>query len=109
MSTYVTDLSHFLTEEGAIAPTMPSPAKQFAEFLASLVVNATSPPSVKSSAPKVGCFRHPGKKRCPGVIESDISPSTESVQWECPVCGSNGTISHWRGTLWDRTGDSTAH
>jgi hypothetical protein len=109
MSTYVTDLTHFLTEEGAIAQTMPSPAKRLAEFLASIVVNATSPPSVKSTAPKIGCFRHPGKKRCAGEVETDISPSTEAVEWSCPMCGNNGTISNWRGTLWDRMGDGTAH
>jgi predicted RNA-binding Zn-ribbon protein involved in translation (DUF1610 family) len=39
------------------------------------------------------------------VIETDIDPDTDAVMWWCPVCGDNGTITGWQGSLWDHKAD----
>jgi hypothetical protein len=100
----VTDLSHFLTKEGAIAP-MPVQARRLAEFLGNVVAAATTP---NADPHRVQCWRRPGRKPCPGAIETDFEEDDRIVWW-CPVCGENGYISHWQGTLWDRTPDSLPH
>lgn len=106
--TLVTDLRHFLTEEGAIAPT-PGAATRLAEFLGRIVVDATSPPSAQCSGHPVRCTRRPGRKPCPGEIESDLEPEDGTIVWWCPICGENGYIRNWEGTLWDRGRDTIAH
>ena len=106
--TFVIDLTHFLTDEGAIAPVS-GPARRFAEFLASLVVDASSPITGESETTQVSCRRRPGRKRCTGKITTDQDPDTGAIVWQCPVCGDNGIIRNWRGTLWDRTADATPH
>jgi hypothetical protein len=108
MMAYITDLQHFLTNDGRVAPTK-GPAKKLAEFLTLVVAYATAPESARSSAAKVTCMGEPGKKRCRGQIEAEVASDTHAVHWHCPACGNRGTISNWEGTLWDRTEDMTAH
>ena len=106
--TLVTDLTHFLTKEGAIAP-MPGPARRLAEFLGKIVIDATTPPSEQFLGKRVKCTRRPGRKPCPGEIETDVDSETNTIVWWCPACGENGYIRNWQGTLWDRAKDSVAH
>jgi hypothetical protein len=106
--TLITDLTHFLTDAGAIAP-MPGPARRLAEFLGRVVADATTPTSMQSFEAGVKCTRRPGRKPCPGVIETDIDPKTNTIEWWCPECGENGYIRNWAGTLWDRAQDAVGH
>ncbi len=105
---YITDLQHFLTKDGRIAPTK-GPAKKLAEFLTLVVALATAPSSSESPASLVACMGEPGKKRCGGSIRARVGSDTYAVHWRCPVCGNQGVISNWRGTLWDRSADIVAH
>ena len=68
--TLVTDLTHFLTKEGAIAP-MPGPARRLAEFLGKIVIDATTPPSEQFLGKRVKCTRRPGSKKWDRVHISD--------------------------------------
>jgi len=108
MASFVTDLRHYLTNDGRIAPAK-GPAKRFAEFLALVVALATAPPATQSAPPKVSCVGDPGRKHCIGHIEAAVANDTQAVHWHCSACSNYGIISNWRGTLWDRTGDGTAH
>ena len=38
-----------------------------------------------------------------GVLETDLDPATGDVVWGCPICGQQGRIHHWQGSLWDGT------
>jgi hypothetical protein len=105
--TYITDLTHFLTKEGAIAP-MTGAARRLAYFLGSVVVDATSLECEREQGKSLKCRRRPGRKACPGEIETDLEPETDEIVWWCTACGENGTISNWKGTLWDCTHDSKA-
>jgi hypothetical protein len=100
--TWITDLTHFLTPQGAIAPPA-GPARQFAERLTRLVAVATAPPEEAVSTPSVPCWRRPDHQRCAGLLETDLDPMTDEVVWWCPVCGQQGRIHHWQGSLWDGT------
>ena len=100
--TWTTDLTHFLTPQGAIAPPA-GPARRFAEQLTRLVATATAPPGAESGLPPIPCWRRPGRRRCAGVIETALNPATGDIVWECPVCGQQGRIHHWQGSRWDGT------
>ena len=100
--TWITDLTHFLTPQGAIAPPA-GPAWRFAERLTRLVAAATAPPGAEARPSPVPCWRRPGRQRCPGFIATALDPMTDEVVWWCPVCGQQGRIYHWQGSLWDGT------
>jgi hypothetical protein len=58
---------------------------------------------------KVKCRRRPGRKPCPGEIMAVLRGQSKEIIWECPVCGDNGVIHHWGGTLWDCSGRDRLH
>ena len=99
--TWVTDLSHFVDETGNLPTNIPGPARRLAEYLASIVVAATSAADNQGQAQRVKCRRRPGREACPGVIEYRLW-ADERITWKCLSCGDNGVISNWQSTAWDR-------
>ena len=106
--TFVVDLTHWLTEDGAIA-AMPPPAQRLAEYMGKIVADATGFLTEQYCEQGVKCRCRPGRKPCTGIIETDFEPETDRIVWWCPECGENGFINNWKSTLWDRTTDQTAH
>ncbi len=101
-NTWITNMRHFLAPSGAIAD-MPGPARLLAEYIASIVVDATTN---LDEAPTVRCRRRPGHRRCTGIIMSyPAADEHDTIQWHCPVCHDNGVISGWQNTFWDGFAD----
>jgi hypothetical protein len=98
-NTWITDLRHFLDERGAIAP-LSGPGRKLAEHLAAIVAAVTAATEA-GPITTVRCRRRPGRRPCPGEIEAEIDAETMDILWLCPVCGDNGVVHHWQGTLWD--------
>jgi hypothetical protein len=97
-NTWIVDLRHYLTPMGAMAD-MPKPARLLADYFASIVVDATTN---LDEEPTVRCRRHPGHKRCTGIVMSYPSADEDgAIHWHCPVCDDNGFIRGWQNTLWD--------
>lgn len=92
---YITDLSHFLDEKGAIGPKS-GPARRFAEFLGR-VVAAASTPAVITGADIGECRCIKCKKGC---VIAEITPD-DTIEWFCETCGHQGRISNWRRSFWD--------
>lgn len=104
-NTWVIDLWHFLTPDGAIAD-LPPRARILAEYFASIVVDATTN---LDDPPTVRCRRRPGHRRCSGIVMSYPSADDyDRIHWHCPVCHDNGAISGWQDTLWDGFADPPA-
>lgn len=97
MPAYVTDLRHFLDDEGEIVSDMPSEARQLASFLALIVDETSGFEASKVDELSVRC-RGDG---CPAQIVAHREPANEIV-WHCPSCEQNGVIRNWSGTKWDR-------
>jgi hypothetical protein len=89
---YITDLSHFLDEKGAIGPKSAS-ARRFAEFLGRIVA-AASTTAADGYASQCRC------SKCKGMITAAIAPD-DAIEWLCPGCGQQGRIANWRGSFWD--------
>jgi hypothetical protein len=94
---YISNMTHFLDEQGNIPKQIPKEARELANFFA-LVIDITTKtmPSTLTST-DIRCF----KKGCHGVIKSAIKPKTGEIHWYCPECENEGVISHWMGTRWD--------
>jgi hypothetical protein len=94
---YISNMTHFLDEQGNIAKQMPKEARELASFLA-LVVDTTtksSPRTLKST--DIRCF----EKGCLGIISSEILSKNEEIHWKCSKCPNEGVISEWQKTKWD--------
>ena len=96
--TYVTDLRHFLDDDGDLASGIPSEARQMASFLA-LIVDAVS---MESPGP----FHETGMrcriKQCIGGVLARVDRANQEIHWECSLCGHHGQISNWQNTKWDQ-------
>jgi len=92
---YITDLTHFLDDNGAIAP-MPAPARRLAEFLGRVVATASAPATIDEEGnPECRC-----NKCKKGIIVAEIAPD-DAIEWFCESCGHDGRISNWRRSFWD--------
>jgi hypothetical protein len=94
---YVSNMTHFLDDQGNIPKQMPKEARELANFLALVVDVITKSMSLTLSATDIRCF----SKGCHGIIKSAFRPANGEIHWYCPVCENEGVISHWEGTKWD--------
>jgi len=108
VDTSIISLRHFLRPDGSFAPRSGS-ALRLAEHFAAIVQELSADLGGGPMLPKVRCRRRPNRKRCPGEIDSILNSVTGEIFWECPVCGDNGFIVDWEGTLWDFSDSSVRH
>ena len=93
---YITDLSHFLDEKGAIGPRS-GPARRIAEFLGAVVAAASAPEG----------YTKPCRcRKCKGLVEAAIAPD-DAIEWRCRGCGEAGRIANWRRSFWDLSKDGS--
>ena len=74
-----------------IPKKIPKEAREISAFF-SLVIDETikAMPSTLTST-GIRCFR----KRCTGIISSEIDLDKNEIHWECSKCRNNGTITGW--------------
>ena len=89
---YITDLTHFLDNSGAIDPVK-GPARAMAQFHVDMVAHASD--ATENPLPAPRCFKC--KK---GEVEGDRADDG-AIMWVCPLCLTEGRISNWQGSLWD--------
>ena len=95
-------MRHFLSDDGSL-PDLPGPALALAFHLGSIVGWVSRTPVKGLQDTNVNCRRSPGRQRCVGEIQAELSQHTRAIEWCCPLCGDRGLISGWEGTLWDKT------
>jgi hypothetical protein len=98
VATYVTDLTHFLTDDGLLAPGRPG---QVGGWFARVAAAASLHPCEETVMTALPCRRRPGRRPCPGYIDL-IRHRDGAIEWACSDCDANGFISGWEGTRWDR-------
>ncbi len=92
---FISNITHFLDEEGNIATTMNKHGREIASFLAMVIDSETKPPSEEYV--ELSCW----KKKCTGTIESFVDEESNSIEYWCTDCENAGVISGWEGTKWD--------
>ena len=107
MATYSTDLGDFLTETGAFPANIPVEARQFAEFLGSVVAAVTNDAYTNFPETAISCIQQKKRKVCGGVIHAGFGGelTNPEIGWHCSKCGSSGVIRGWEGTVWDMVGN----
>ena len=100
-NTWITDMRHFLDESGSLGE-IPNQALNLALYLGSIVAWMTSVPDDAMQPTNVTCRRSPKRLRCVGEIYASFEDDSRVIAWFCPLCGDNGFIRGWEGTLWDR-------
>lgn len=94
---YISNLSHFLDEEGNIPMEMHKDGRKIASFLAMVVDTCTFMRPLTKMDINIRCF----KRGCHGRVIAELQYPEMEVHWECPSCGNSGRISGWEGTKWD--------
>lgn len=89
---YITDLTHFLDNSGAIGPVK-GPARAMAQFHVDVVAHASDVTEHALAAPR--CFK------CKKSAVEATRAHDDAIVWACPACRTEGRISNWQGTLWD--------
>ena len=95
---WITDLGHFLDEDGRRAE-MPNPARTLAEYFGRIVKGVTTRQR-DALATGVKCRKRFKRNKCPGEIIAFVDEQ-QAISWSCPVCEDNGVISGWKETIWD--------
>ncbi len=93
-TTYVTDLTHFLDENGLPPVGAPRRLLNLLAFLGSIVKAGSSHPVGTQFSSTVPCRR----RLCSRLSLTIVNERDGTIRWECPDCGENGYISKWQGT-----------
>jgi hypothetical protein len=94
---YITQMAHFLDEEGNIPKQIPKASRELGSFLALVVDATTKEKSTIDIQTGIRCFR----KKCEGLIISELQNPKDEIYWRCTKCKNEGTIGSWQGTRWD--------
>lgn len=103
---YVTDIRHYLNEEGEIPDVLPQEARELASFVL-LVIDAvtTSYPDPRwSIETKITCLT----KGCTGEVIGALDTVQDPIHWYCLDCGELGIISGWRESRWNNAANCKA-
>lgn len=97
--TYITDIRHFLADDGFLVPGR---AGRVGGYFARIAAAASLHPCGEVVLTAIRCTRRPGHKPCPGHIDL-IRHQDGTIEWGCSNsdCEFNGMISGWEATLWD--------
>jgi diadenosine tetraphosphate (Ap4A) HIT family hydrolase len=87
-------IQHSINQPGSIPKKVPKEAREMSEFF-SLVIDETMErmPSTLTST-GIRCF----KKRCTGIISSQVDLDNSEIYWKCSICRNSGTITGWQKT-----------
>lgn len=96
---FISNMQHFLDEQGNIPKQMPKEARELASFFALVIDTSTKILPTKLTPTDIRCF----EKGCQGTIRVEILPSNE-IHWMCSQCDNEGKISHWQRTRWNNHG-----
>src|SRR5689334_6150339 len=103
-NTWIIDLRHYLAEDGTIPDAVANgPAKKYLDYFGAIVMLATTDvlKGYSGAGTKVCCRRRPKRKPCTGEIAAVLEIPSMNIVWECPICGDNGYIRNWEGTMYD--------
>jgi len=98
----ITNINHFLKDDGTFYPEKGSPARNLASHLCSIVESVTKQSPVKLQIVPTGmkCRKRPSRKPCKGIIQA-VTDEDGQILWRCPVCKYEGIITGWKNSSWD--------
>ena len=101
--TYVSDMTHFLDENGLAPVGLPKEFYAMLNYHAAIVKAGSSHPGNTQFCSIIPCRRRPNRKPCGSYLTVTHQPDSV-IHWQCPKCGEQGFISNWRETIYDLSG-----
>ena len=93
------DLKQFLDEKGEVL-ALTEQAKTVFNFLTKIVLSVSENIEQQLIDVDLNCNTRGTELSCEGSIEASCS-SINIIEWHCDTCEASGTISNWKGSLWD--------
>ena len=88
---YISNVTHSHNESEEVPKPIPKEAREISAFF-SLVIDETMRTLLSTLTPTgIRCFR----KRCTGIISSEVDLDNNEIHWECSKCRNGGTINGW--------------
>jgi hypothetical protein len=94
------NLRHFLDEEGN-SLDLTEQAKKVFDFITKIILVVSEDIEQPLINLDLKCNTRADGLCCKGDISAK-SISIEVIEWQCDTCEASGTISHWRGSIWDK-------
>lgn len=97
----ITDIQHFLDEDGMIAGITPE-SYAFVLFLTEVIESISENYGLPLFFANTNCQNIHGGSLCLGEVEVWVFAEDHRIGWECVECAETGVISNWEGTRWDK-------
>jgi hypothetical protein len=94
------DLQQFLDDEGNELE-LTDQAKTVFQFLTKIVSSVSETIEQKLIYVDLKCNSRADELFCTGDIDA-TSTAIDVIDWHCDTCEASGTISNWRGSMWDK-------
>lgn len=101
--TWMSDLTHFLDENGLAPVDAPRELYEALSFFGGIAKAGSSHPSNTQFCSAVRCRTMLKRKPCGGHLMISHRPDGV-IHWQCPKCGEQGFISNWQRTIYDLSG-----
>jgi len=92
---YITNINHFLDENGNIAADMNVSGRKMASFLAMIIDHSTAQQEGEITDIDIRC----NKRGCHGAILAEVNRPENIIYWGWKDCDHEGMISEWKGSL----------
>jgi hypothetical protein len=93
---YISDMRQSDDNTGGILKSVPKEAREISAFFSRVNDETIKTMPSKLTSTGIKCFR----KRCTGIISSEVDLDNNEIYWKCSKCRNNGTITGWQGTKW---------
>lgn len=93
------DLKQFLDEKGKVLELTGQASRVF-KFLTKIVLSVSDNIEQPLIDVDLNCNTRGKELSCEGSIEASCM-SISVIEWHCDTCEASGTISNWRGSMWD--------
>ncbi|MHB9035016.1 MAG: plasmid pRiA4b ORF-3 family protein [Armatimonadota bacterium] len=101
--TWISDLTHFLDENGLPPVNAPRDLREALSFFGGIVKASSSHPSNTQFCSALRCRTVLENKPCGGYLMISHRPDGV-IHWQCPKCEEKGFISNWQKTIYDLSG-----
>ena len=87
----ITNMQNFGDETDDIPKHIPKEAREISAFFSLVIDETMEKLSSTLTSTGIRCFR----KRCTGIISSEVNVDYNEIHLKCSKCRNNGTITGW--------------
>jgi len=85
-------MQYFIDESGDIPKHIPKEALEISAFFSLVIDETIKTLPITLTSTGIRCF----KKKCTGIIASEVLIENNEIHWKCSKCRNEGTITGWQ-------------